>query len=303
MDKNKDLTRSTIEQSQIEDIVRNIFTENNFNIKDSENYKDCEEDNEIKYLSVLHYEFAKNLMKQIPTGYESLDSGMPWFSYWVLNILNMCEKNNFVLSYNMKMKFVTYLKELKHPDGGFCGYSKGIPHIISNYAAVMAIIALGMEEGYELIDIPKMETFLLKMKNNNFIDNQSKKENEGKEIKDDKKSTTNVDKKGNFLIDYTNKDDITSYQSSYPGSFQVHQCGESDLRAGYCAIIVASVLGIENEDIYKGVAENIASCQTFEGGLGPEPYCEAHGGYSFCGIATLVLMNKLNVINTDSFVH
>ena len=285
----KDLTKSTIEQTQIEDKINEIFKQYSFNIKDSENFKDTDDETEIKYLSHLHYEFAKNHMKAIPQGYESLDSGMPWFSYWVINILNMCEKGGYILSHNMKMKFVKYLSELRHEDGGFCGYPKGKPHIISNYAAVMAIIALGEVEGYELIDVEKMEKFLLSLKNNN--------------LQKEDQINTKFDKKGNFLIDFSDKSNINSYQSSFPGSFQVHECGESDLRACYCAISVCSILDIDNPDIYKGVSENIAQCQTFEGGLGPEPFCEAHGGYSFCGIATLCLMGKLNVIDTDRFVH
>ena len=60
---------------------------------------------------------------------------------------------------------------------------------------------------------------------------------------------------------------------------------------------------ITNDPLTKGVVENIKNCQTFEGGLGPEPYCEAHGGYSYCGIATLVLLNKLNYIDVNSFLR
>ena len=60
---------------------------------------------------------------------------------------------------------------------------------------------------------------------------------------------------------------------------------------------------ISNDPLTKGVVENIKNCQTFEGGLGPEPYCEAHGGYSYCGIATLVLLNKLYEIDVNSFIR
>ena len=33
-------------------------------------------------------------------------------------------------------------------------------------------------------------------------------------------------------------------------------------------------------------------CQTYEGGFGGMPGVEAHGGYSFCGFAALVIMGK-----------
>ena len=33
-------------------------------------------------------------------------------------------------------------------------------------------------------------------------------------------------------------------------------------------------------------------CQTYEGGFAGFPGQEAHGGYSFCGLAALVILNK-----------
>jgi protein farnesyltransferase subunit beta len=62
-------------------------------------------------------------------------------------------------------------------------------------------------------------------------------------------------------------------------------------------------LDILDEEVSKGVSENIKKCQTFEGGLGPEPFSEAHGGYSFCGIGALVILKKLEDINVEHFIH
>jgi protein farnesyltransferase subunit beta len=165
----KDNTKSSKDQLHTEELIKEYFDEYDFNTKDSENFKDKENSEEkLEYFSKQHYEFARKLMRSLPQGYEGLDSGLPWFSYWVLNILSMCEKNNYELSHNIKLEFVNYLKELQHEDGGFCGYSKGIPHIISTYSAVMSIMILGIKEAYDIVDLPKMRNFLLRMKNNNF---------------------------------------------------------------------------------------------------------------------------------------
>ncbi len=83
----------------------------------------------------------------------------------------------------------------------------------------------------------------------------------------------------------------------------MHSCGESDLRATYCALIVADILNIIDDELTKGVVENIRLCQTVEGGLGPEPFCEAHGGYTFCGVASLILLNKLDVIDINKLLY
>ncbi len=41
----------------------------------------------------------------------------------------------------------------------------------------------------------------------------------------------------------------------------------------------------------EGVADWVARCQTYEGGFGGEPFNEAHGGYNFCALATLLILN------------
>jgi protein farnesyltransferase subunit beta len=205
----------------------------------------------------------------------------------------MC-KDSYDLSLDMKMQFVQVLKELQHEEGGFRGSPRGYAHLIATYAAIMSIVNLGIKEAYDIVDIPKMKNFLLKMKNNNF---------------DVDKKPSYTDKNGVYLITRDNEGDFLSYHTAFPGTFQNHINGESDLRSTYCAMTTASVLNlinwndIANDPLTKGVVENIKNCQTFEGGLGPEPYCEAHGGYSYCGIATLVLLNKLYEIDVDSFVR
>ena len=285
----KEKTRRTdIDQENTELRVLKYFEEVGFSTRSSEEFN-----GEAKYYRLLHYNFAKKLMSKLPGGYSSLDSGYPWLLYWVTNIISMC-KDNYALNHNDKMQFVQILKELQHDEGGFCGSPKGHAHLISTYAAVMAIVNLGIPEAYDIIDINKMKNFLLKMKNNQFDINQE---------------PSYTDKNGVYLITRDKNNEFISYHTAYPGTFQNHINGESDLRSTYCAMVVASVLNLinyddlENDPITKGVVNNIKNCQTFEGGLGPEPFCEAHGGYSYCGIATLVLLKKLNEIDTNSFVR
>jgi protein farnesyltransferase subunit beta len=159
-----------------------------------------------------------------------------------------------------------------------------VPHLVSNYAAVMSIINLNIPEAYDLIDREKMKRFLKKMKVNS------------------KQSEKFKDSNGGFLIEKLENNNCSEYRVNWPGSFLMHENGESDLRAAYCALTVAYVLNILDEELLEYVVENIKKCQTFEGGLGPEPYNEAHGGYSFCGIATLVLLNKLESIDIKRFI-
>jgi prenyltransferase beta subunit len=59
------------------------------------------------------------------------------------------------------------LKELQHHEGGFCGMPKGYVHLISTYRDMMVILNLNIKEAYDIVNIPKMKNFLLRMKNNN----------------------------------------------------------------------------------------------------------------------------------------
>ena len=280
--------RTDRDQEETELSILKFFEEAGFSTKSAEEYQ-----GNAKFYRILHYNLYKKLIKELPYAYSTLDAGYPWLIYWIINNIQM-SKDNYAINYETKLNFVELLKELQHEEGGFRGSPRGHPHLISSYAAVMAIVGLGIPEAYDIIDIPKMKSFLLKMKNNNFNINQE---------------PSYTDKNGIYLITRDNKDEFRSYHTAYPGTFQNHINGESDLRSTYCAITIASILNlinfndIDNDPITKGVVDYIKNCQNFEGGLGPEPYCEAHGGYSFCGMATLVLLNKLYEIDVKSFIR
>lgn len=87
------------------------------------------------------------------------------------------------------------------------------------------------------------------------------------------------------------------------GSFRVSVDGETDVRAMYCAVAMLSMLGMldgeEGTKYKRGCAEYIASLQAFDGGLGGEPGSEAHGGNSYCGLATLVILGERDAIDLE----
>lgn len=79
------------------------------------------------------------------------------------------------------------------------------------------------------------------------------------------------------------------------GSFRLHVDGETDVRGAYCAVSVAKLTNMPEETLKKlfdKTGDWIASCQTYEGGFGGAPDLEAHGGYTFCGIAALAMLNE-----------
>ncbi|CAD6197667.1 unnamed protein product [Caenorhabditis auriculariae] len=87
------------------------------------------------------------------------------------------------------------------------------------------------------------------------------------------------------------------------GNFTMHDDGEIDMRSAYCALSVAAILGLPYEKLSEGVAEWIISCQSYEGGFGGEPMTEAHGGYAFCAVAAMVILNRFRLLDIEALLR
>jgi len=87
------------------------------------------------------------------------------------------------------------------------------------------------------------------------------------------------------------------------GSFVMHKDGEVDIRGVYCALSVARLLNVYTPQLFHKTTEWVLRCQTYEGGFGGAPGMEAHGGYSFCGFAALILMDHGQLCNVDSLLR
>lgn len=89
------------------------------------------------------------------------------------------------------------------------------------------------------------------------------------------------------------------------GAFRMHVDGETDIRGVYCAITSAKLSNFSLEDertLFENTIEWIVSCQTYEGGIGGAPDLEAHGGYTFCGIAALTLLGSTGNFNLKALL-
>lgn len=69
---------------------------------------------------------------------------------------------------------------------------------------------------------------------------------------------------------------------------------------------ISRLLHMLTPELTYGVKEFILSCQTYEGGFGGYPCTEAHGGYTYCAVASLSILNCLNecdLVNLEVGVH
>eukprot|EP01041_Mallomonas_annulata_P000858 gene858-1668_t len=82
------------------------------------------------------------------------------------------------------------------------------------------------------------------------------------------------------------------------GSFQAtFTANECDLRFVYCACAISTLLddwSAVDKDVCMGY---ILSCISYEGGMGLVPFSEAHGGSTYCGLASLALMDRMDALS------
>jgi protein farnesyltransferase subunit beta len=86
------------------------------------------------------------------------------------------------------------------------------------------------------------------------------------------------------------------------GRFTMHQEGECDLRASFIVTLITKSLKLP-EDLLEGVAEVIIESQTHEGGISNVIGGEAHGGFTFCGVAALALLGRLQDLDVSLLVE
>jgi protein farnesyltransferase subunit beta len=133
-------------------------------------------------------------------------------------------------------------------EGGFGGAPYHMSHVASTYAAMLAIVNIGTQEAFDVVDIEGMKRFLLSVKNNYAFEDSSQK-------------------CGWNLIDPLTGQRVipkgcSNVNASLPGSLEIHKNGEIDMRGVYCALVAADILNLieGNEEFTKGMGDFIASC-------------------------------------------
>jgi len=96
---------------------------------------------------------------------------------------------------------------------------------------------------------------------------------------------------------------IRTMRDPESGGFRLEATGETDVRGAYCAASVALLTQIMQPDMFSGTGDWVLSCQTYEGGFAGCPGMEAHGGYSFCAFAALVLLGKEKLCDLPAFTR
>lgn len=239
------------------------------------------QEDEAILLKTHHAKFVINSMMKLPRGMASQDGGQPWFLFWNTQSLQLLNLPNFQLDSDMAQRCVDYLKQCLQPkDGGFAGSPYLLSHVASTYAAIMAITNIGTKEAFDIVDIAGMKKYLLSVKNNHKASSQS---------------SNLFGYLSNSEFAKIDNNDPSRYVGTIPGAISIHVNGEMDIRGVYCSLVVADILGIleNNKEFTDGIGDFLLSCQTYEGGFCCSPYGEAHGGYTFCALASFWILSQV----------
>ncbi|KAI0288862.1 terpenoid cyclases/protein prenyltransferase alpha-alpha toroid [Russula brevipes] len=186
--------------------------------------------------------------------------------FWTLQSLSALQ---IAIDPDNKQRAIDTIMQWQHPDGGFGGGPGQAAHLLATYAAVCSLAIVGRPGpggGWDQIDRDKLYKWYMSLKQPD-------------------------------------------------GSFIVSSQGEVDVRGIYCLLVVALLLDIITPQLIDGTAAFIASCQTYEGGFSSasHPYVvdgvlaaqrpslgEAHGGYTFCALASWVLLRPYISADEDA---
>ena len=207
------------------------------------------------------------------------DGGHPWFLFWNTQSFELLAQHNIRLDNDMKKRCASYLGQCHNPnEGGFRGAPHLMSHVASTYAAMMAIVNVSTQEAFDLVDIPAMKKYLLSVKNNC-------------------KSSPEDPNRFSFSKNFAEIDnnDPSKYVGTIPGGIAIHLNGEMDIRGVYCSLVCSDILGLlpHHKEFSDGITDFLLGCQTYEGGFSCAPYGEAHGGYTFCALASFILLSKI----------
>lgn len=222
----------------------------------------------------VHLKFMAKCTLPIPGTFLSADSNRVWFIYWVTHTFELlgtpwgsnASSMQVGASKDPRTRAADTILSFQNPvTGGFGGGRGHSSHLMSSYAAVMALAIVGgpvdgtpssSNSAWDQIDRQKMYTWMMSLKQSD-------------------------------------------------GSFVITQGGETDIRGIYCVLCISLALGICTPELLRGVESFTASCQTYEGGISAASYSfgdaeepasvlgEAHGGYAYCAIATQAMLLRL----------
>ena len=262
---------------------------------------------QILLLRQKHIDFlTRALDRKLSPSYVSLDASRPWIIYWALHSLDLLDglpEEDLMLHIVKAIESLWSESMVSLPSGelkddpllggkgnidgdivqisggGFGGNVGQMAHCATSYAAVLALCIVYGAGAESSTPSSQLALEVLRSKRQKLYAWYLSLRCEVPYLSSSR-STLDPDAKATDA-----KATMTA--------FRMHHDGEIDVRATYTMMAVASILKFDTPLLASpSAADFVACCQTYEGGFGGEPHSEAHGGYTFCALAALRLLDE-----------
>ncbi|ATY59604.1 Terpenoid cylases prenyltransferase alpha-alpha toroid [Cordyceps militaris] len=198
-----------------------------------------------------HVKFLQKQLGRLPPQMTAADPSRPWFFYWSLAALALLGED--VSAYRERL--VETVRPVQNPGGGFGGGFGQDSHLATTYATVLALMLVGGEEAYDVIDRHAMWEWLCSLKQAD----------------------------GGFQMVVGGEEDV---RGAYCASVLISVLG-IPLEMSPDSLAYAA----GHKTLFSGLGEWVGRCQTYEGGVAAVPGIEAHGAYAFCALGCLSILD------------
>ena len=236
-----------------------------------------------------HVGYLLKSLRRLSAGHVVLDASRCWLCYWIVHSLALL---GYVLPEELGNDVVAFLSLCQSNEGGFGGGPGQASHLAPTYAAVCCLATIATDAATQVVDKKTMREFLMQCKDQNRGGFKMHAGGETVSVL----HTSQVRCLRN-----------TSYEHYERLTLIFLSC--QDVRGCFTALAVAHLLRIDSElnsrdsELKRGVPSFVKRCQTHEGGIAGEPYAEAHGGYSFCGLAAVTLCGEAHVLDLNELTR
>ncbi|KAA6398376.1 MAG: putative protein farnesyltransferase subunit beta [Streblomastix strix] len=211
---------------------------------------------------------------------QRLDASRAWVFFWTLHSLE-CMGASVRRDSPLMRYLIASIARLQNEFGGFGGNSHYSSHVLSTYACIHALTILNSPEALDVIDLQKLRNFL--GRNHFGEENKTNYQQQIPHWAQLPKSNTNYSYKGLFFAERP-------------------FLSECDTRIIYGSLSVLSLCGLLDDEITSGTSALISRCQTHEGGIAGIPGNEAHGGYTYCALASQLILAGLDDFDRQNFI-
>jgi protein farnesyltransferase subunit beta len=218
-----------------------------------------------------HVPYLLQGLRGLPPSWTSLDASRVWVAYWILQSLDLLDALGLPDVAAVLGPIVGWLRRCQSPLGGFGGGPQQAPHAASSYAAISALLIIGTPEAYAAVNREALHAFFAGLK--------------------DHAGATGGGSSSSSSSSSGGGGGASGRRAGGGFRIQVGE-GEVDVRAAYTVTAMASTLNVLSPGLRDGLVEFVLSCQSQEGGFGGEPGNEAHGGHTYCALASLALLGE-----------